>query len=1103
MPKISQFTEDADPQPLDYIPVIDSSSGVNKRLTFNNLSGLMITESSVISDHETRLTDLEGSAPGAPNPGTTAKSQIVAAAAGLNTIDLALGTSVHIASTAGAFSVEFTNVPAAGVEVTISVNVTTNNHEMTILNSAYIQGETAPVTADWDAGETMVIRTTKLPYVDKWINEWLYVGTTPTDVVITPPTLTAFYSTDAGLASPVALSGATLPAGDVAIFFGPSDPNIVSMRIFCLESGTLPAVGEEGDSYVGTTSTYPYRVRGIDNVDGVATVTGSLWDTTIDPTGNNRTSYDENGACSFKVEATLVDATTVTATFSFNTANAPIGSALTATRSTTGYAGASSSHNVDIPDGVDRTVLVVATYSASPFTGSTMILTGMTINGNAMTKITAATKDIAQSEGLGQFVCNANEASLVTGLATLTPTFASSPGTGSSIIYDVVVFTNAATPAYGGDSDYRNVSPTTNGNAVPSVPDVPANSYLFTVGGMQQISQANMTVDLGSATTAVEVATTPTLETRSYSVADSGASATESATWNQTGRSVACIVYLDYSASGGGGGGPTPIIPGTPSVSVSNAAGDNLLTATWSATSDAESYELRHGSTNPPTGVPITGVTSPRVITGLAPSVVRYVQVRAKSSTNDYSAWSTVASGTPTGSVPAPSDWDSTRYPVATNHVDVMMGEGYGTPDFADWWTQKGFVRVNCGNTEDQLANLPLYGIQRALSNYEGRGARATAFRDDAGPRLIITHKLAITGTRQNQGSTAADIAGKAQAILDTAKSGSTGAINRNATWTTLGNNINRTYTSSSGVTYNGWDVIFLSISHENNGSWAYSYTGTNTQLIGRPEFTVAGGATAANYGVAMAAALQRVGATGACDEVHRLAVEHIMEILWSINPRIIIGMTPAAGNGSALVADTPGLNLTSAWIESSFPRNDSTYNFGLDFVCPTLYNRSSTTVVYDGSGSIDDYTNYTNTKGWFEDENEFINRVYGCPTGLLEFGGSYAIPGEQVPGTGGAVGDESMKAFCERILEHEMIVAPGKAEGGLAFINHWNFLRWASVDNPIPGQSYGTWNLIEACWGRFPANALPTSTGKPSFSARTTPMYPKTLAYMQSQFTV
>lgn len=1052
----------------------------------------------------TTVTDeIAAAVPNLPPIEAITRTQTIEATSGANVIDLSQGTNVHVVTTDGTWTPTFVNAPSGGVVVNVSINVT-NNDDEPLFPGVEWHGD-APVEADWKAGETNVIRLTKLPFVDKWIAEWvLNIGTPDPDPEVTPVPLEAYYSTSAGRTSPQPLESATLPR-HVAVWFGPAgNTDLVSFRIFVNHEGDIPAVGAEGDSYVRTDSTPPYDMLGASGGQAI------MWDTTTDPTGNARDDYNPNGETTITVEARWIDGQLTTETFTFDTSNAEPGAEPTLTHTQNAYNNATSSTTVTIPQAADRVVVVQAFYNVTV----DQTITALTLNGVPMSTVAEANKTPAVNQGLGVRVGYLTEADLATGTFTLAPTYSAAPTSWSAIVYHVWVLTNVATPSFVGHFDYDNVSEVTQSTQTPTVSS-PANAFLLT--SSVQNGTTDATVDIGTATTPV-ASTNSVIESRASWVTDSGSAGSETATWGTTGRAISVLMAMGYSASEGGEG-TTPVLPGVPTIA-SNVAGDNQLTVTWGAATDAVSYEIRWGQVsnpNVPAGsvFPVSGLS--RVITGLAASVGYGVQVRSVSVTGHRSDWSAVSYQTPTGSVTPPPTFGG-KFDVSFDFRDVMMGEGYGTPNFQDFWTQRGFRRVNSSANEWDMANIVRdETVNAAIGNWNARGPQARAFRNECGPRLIVTNHMAIAGgQRQNLPGTRAQ---KAFPIMEMGKSGSTGSINRDATWRALGANLNKTYSQG----FKGYDVVFLSLAHESFGSWAFTYAGRNTELIGDPSLL---GATNAQYGSAMAAALRKAGETGDCADVHRLAIEHQYDVLMQeTGGKAIVGMTPNDGGGSDITGVDNPTNLSSLWVRNAFPDRP------IDFLAPTTYLRGNNKNVYNGSGDINDPANWTFHEGYLEYAQEYVNEIYGCAFGLLELGAGYAVPSGpynaqastpntpaglkyiETPGQYDSQSDNAAYIFYKNWYENRL--KQENFHNGFCFFNTWNFLDWVD-SNHEPGCSF---NLFEGMWGWHPrpgtvdqwvnvpagfVGYLPTSTGKPNWSSVAgNTRYPKTLALLQSKFAV
>lgn len=1026
-----------------------------------------------IADAKEELVTVNSTLDDVAPPVRRARPQVIDYAVSGNVpIVLSDGLFIHVPETAGTWKPDFREVPVEGVTVWISVNVSANGHVMDISDiGAWKQGTTAPVTDDWDIGEQMVFRATKMPFIEPWIFEWMYNGVTPPTEPdpITPPTLTATYSTSNLHTSPTTLEGATLPNAPVSIRFGPNSPDVESFDIFCNHVGALPAVGEEGDSYVGSVSTAPYDMLG--TVEGVAV----MWDQT-DPTGNNRVDFDRNGETTFPIRAHLIDGQTVEETFTFNTGIAPLsGTDPVRSRQVYAFNGGGSQATVTIPDGVDRLVVVSAWYG----NGVGNVMTGLTLGGEAMTKLTAACRDITPSTGIGVYTAYLTEADIGTGEVSLAPTYTTAIGSFSCIIYQVDVISNVASTALGGSFTFSNTDVAT----LPvTLAAVPANSLVLSGCIQQDPTDASMTCDVGVLDAETELLVNPQLELRTTYLDDSGVLGDETLTWTATGRQLCNAVYIDYEASGGGSG-ETPIIPAVPVLNTPTLPADNQARFTWPAAADAVTYDYRWGLANPPLTTVTTGNTSRDVtITGLAASVPIYFQARSVSSTDDRSAWSTVATATPTGSV-TPPPTPTSKFLTADNAFDAAYSQGNGPMQFSDVWIPTTIRRYNSSQTEQAQANMANDTfMDDPISRYLNRkGGNNTAFITEMGPRVIWTMRLAPLAPRNHSKGTALQAA---QGVWDMGITGSKGTLNRDWVWNQLGTNMNRVYRG-----FDIRDILFLSIAHETNGPWSSAYMGRDTKLIGS---TLLLGATNAQFGSEMGAALRKAGETGEIADVHRLACERVWDLVQAkCNGQAIIGMTPADG-GSSTPEDTLPANLSTDWVYDAFPNRD------LDFICPTVYARGHGIMIYDGTGSIDDKTNWSFRPGLPDHALEYINDRYGCAGGFLETGAAYALPTTTVNVSGNnSVPDEGVRAFME-LLHDDW--TPAAFPGGVAFQNHWTVLSWAAAANPGTGCSF---HILEGMWGDWPDGTAPTSTSKPAHSTVTvgSQRYTKTLDWFRDRF--
>lgn len=1004
-------------------------------------------------------------------------SQIISTpAVGDVLIDLNLGTNIHINDTAGAFTPIFTNVPNEVVKVHLSVVISNNNDQMIPVDAVWKKPQTLPAAGEYAAGELWVFEFTKLPFVDTWIVDNVSETVAPVDDVVTPVAITAYYTTPEDRVTPNPLNGAILPPGEVYVWFGPIDnEDLVSFRIFSNETGTLPAVGSEGATFVGERTTPPYDLLG--TVNGAAVP----WDTNIDPTGNNNEGYDPDGPNqNFKVEATWSDGQTTEATFTFETSNAPPGADPTRTVTFHTYKPGSVNASVTIPDGVDRLVVVRAWYA----NGLGTIIDSLSLGGTTMTEIVAANRDPGASSGVGVFSAYMTEASLTTGAMTLAPTYSTSLGAYSTIIYEVNVLTNLASAALNGVFQYENVNVA---SMAPTLNSVPANSILLAGVLQQDPTSSEMTIDTGVLDSTIEQTLSPTIEVKTSYLADSGAAGNKTVTFTATGRQLCNIIYIDYAASGGGGG-VTPITPGTPSISVSNAAGDNLLDVTWSATADAVSYELRHSASNPPSAaIPIVGVTSPHRLSGLAASVPRYVQVRAKSSTDTYSAWSTVQSGTPTGVVDPPQQFAG-KFLATSDPILVSYSEGRGEFRSSEMWVPGIIRRWNTVSTSTSgFVNMAADTFaDDTIANWNTRFSAPTnikEFWDEAGPRSIWTAGLQFTGYKFNNKATVDQMV---QAVLDLALTASGLSKARNDVFINAANKLNRVYKG-----WELWKLFHISINHETNGPWTPgAYQGKVSRLIGNSALA---SVTNAQFTAPVAAAVRSIAANGEIGPLSRLATERVMDLMWDVNDQIILGTSPADGDESVPEGGAV-TNEGSGWVQEAWPRPSLGYAY--DFIYSTIYSRDPGSMQHTGGDPLI-AANWTRRGGWIDHMDEFIVD-HGAAGGLLEAGVGYAVPGvkasdgtQPLPDDYSACSDNANYAFYENLFNVEFSNAT-RFPHGLGMMNHWCHYRWQPNNEPPIGLSgdrlkfnkTGSYSLLEGLWGEVPNGDDPGVTTKPPTTA-------------------
>lgn len=143
---------------------------------------------------------------------------------------------------------------------------------------------------------------------------------------------------------------------------------------------------------------------------------------------------------------------------------------------------------------------------------------------------------------------------------------------------------------------------------------------------------------------------------------------------------------------------PPPALPATPSNLVA-AGGTNQITLSWSAASNATSYNLYWSAASgvtTATGTKVSGVTSPYVKTGLAAGTTYYFVVTAVNSVGESSA---SAQASATTSAPPPTVPAAPTGVTATggaNQVSLAWSAVSGATSYNLYWsTASGVTKVN------------------------------------------------------------------------------------------------------------------------------------------------------------------------------------------------------------------------------------------------------------------------------------------------------------------------------------------------------------------------------------------------------------------------
>jgi hypothetical protein len=869
---------------------------------------------------------------------------------------------VDIGSTAGNWTLNLSGMPQDR-PATVFVKIDSSGaHTPTFPAGVVWDGGSAPSGTLWAAGKRAVIRFTRVPFTNQVEGKLMASGDTPdtNDTgVVDPPDLTFQYSLSATRTSLTTLAAATLPYQPVAIVVGPLDAKIKHVDLWHAHSGSLPAVGSEAtvDSYIGRRTSYPYDFLGADT-NGNA----FLWDTAIDPTGNNRTLGTEQ---TIRARATYIDDSTAEFTVTFNVTPPPTADPFDVTYGSSAIVGTNPSVDLTIPGTSDRAVIAVAVYQA------TFDVTGATLGGNAMTVLQSA-YDAGSDAGI--IVLRANEAQMpAAGTRALALTHSGSEGANTLTHIHYWIIEGAPSAEFGA------TTPVVRGGAgaLDVALAVPGSAAVFTVAGHRAITAALTNNWDGTAETQLVTDAVFDMNSQAEWKSDAGAAGTVSVQWTATGTwGQAVMVYL--SADTVSGPPPTPITPGTPTLTATTTPADNTLRTTWTATANAVSYEGRIGTTNPPTTVPIAlGNVTEWSRNGLLPSTQYHMQVRAVSSDGTRSAWSNVVSGTTNAStvVVQPISQDRLIHGNFTDLNAITGSFGSHRTDgvlVPNWWHNANLHSTagveQAWNVVWNQSKVGSNTYNNAMNAWAQNAAARPAGLTAVGQRTFLQVRLSKDGHPRS----GTQPSGAVLAALDMARSGSKGTDNRNAQWKQMGADL---------ALWPG--RVIVGLSHESNGPWYSNYSGVNPNLIGS---TTLANVPNSQFGTEMGAALRQVAVDGNLATVHRLAFEHAAEQIWSGGPNVIISYT-LTGNASSVPPGQTIGDFSTSWQPSAHPRPEF-----FDVFSQTLYCRGTGRPIYKGTGSVDATSSYTYNNLGVNSQAHLLAQQWNRPLGYWELGANWDV---------------------------------------------------------------------------------------------------------------
>jgi len=178
------------------------------------------------------------------------------------------------------------------------------------------------------------------------------------------------------------------------------------------------------------------------------------------------------------------------------------------------------------------------------------------------------------------------------------------------------------------------------------------------------------------------------------------------------------IVMLISGCGGGGGGDSSPAAPPAPT-GVTATAGDGSASIGWTAVTGATGYNIYYSTTTPvpkATATKITGVTSPRVVTGLTNGTTYFFVVTAVNAIGE-SADSTQVSATP-ALAPPPAPTNVSAAPGALE-VTVRWDNVAGATSYNIYYsTTSGVTKANGNKLANRISPSIVTGLLNGTTYY-------------------------------------------------------------------------------------------------------------------------------------------------------------------------------------------------------------------------------------------------------------------------------------------------------------------------------------------------------------------------------------------------
>ncbi len=352
----------------------------------------------------------------------------------------------------------------------------------------------------------------------------------------------------------------------------------------------------------------------------------------------------------------------------------------------------------------------------------------------------------------------------------------------------------------------------------------------------------------------------------------------------------------------------SPTVPVAPS-GVTATAGTNQVTVSWTAVSDATSYNLYWATTtgvSPANGTLISNVTSPYVQTGLAAGTTYYYVVTAVNAVGE-SAPSAQASATPSSSPTVPAAPTGVTAAAGVNQVTISWTPVSGATSYHIYWsTTSGVTPAN--GTE----------IPNATSPYTQTGLTAgTAYY------YVVTAENAVGESTPSSQVTATPTAPPAVPAAPTGVNATAGTNQVTISWSPVSGatSYNIYWSTSTGVTpANGTEIANVTSPYVHMGltagtAYYYVVTAVNSTGESAPSAEVAATPTST---ATVPAAPTGVTATAGVNEVSlswtAVSGATSYNIYWATST----GVTPATGTQIA--------NATSPFVQTGLTAGTTYY---------------------------------------------------------------------------------------------------------------------------------------------------------------------------------